>query len=241
VSLCLRRPSSPVHLRENWQRQLSLAPSLASSHDDAQPELVALKADRLRQQIDYEKRLFESKLASAGTPTAGASPAAFQGEVTPVVRNIIRTTPGVPLTQVTATLNSEFLPENLHKLRRSYDRTHDDVELAPNGNFVVKKAKGKSKDFGTERIWSEGFLTYVQIIGYLFPEHFATSLAMIRFHSRVVELSRVYQWSAVFNLAMDYHNTVRSDSVLVVDAWLNIPEHIVYAYCYAGTVRTAQH
>jgi hypothetical protein len=116
------------------------------------------------------------------------------------------------------------------------------MELAPNGNFVVKKANGKSKDFGTdERIWSEGFLTYVQIIGYLFPEHFATSLAMLRFHSRVVELSRVYQWSAVFNLAMEYHNTVRSDSVLVVDAWLNIPEHIVYAYCYAGTVRTTQH
>jgi hypothetical protein len=112
------------------------------------------------------------------------------------------------------------------------------MELAPNGNSVVKKTKGKSKDFGTDE---RGFLTYVQIIGYLFPEHFATFLAMIRFHSRVVELSRVHQWSAIFNLAMDYHNTVRSDSVLVVDAWLNISEHIIYAYCHAGTVRMAQH
>jgi hypothetical protein len=63
---------------------------------------------------------------------------------------------------------------------------------------------------------------------------------MMRFHSRVVELSRVYQWPGVFNLAMDYQNTVRSDSVLVVDAWLNIPEHIVYAYCNASTMKTTK-
>jgi hypothetical protein len=115
------------------------------------------------------------------------------------------------------------------------------MELSANGNFVVKKAKGKSKDFGSDkRIWSEGFLTYMQIIGYLFPEHFTTTLAMMRFHSHVVELSHVYQWNAVFNMAMDYHNTIRSDSVLVIDAWLHVPEHIVYAYCHAGTVRSSQ-
>jgi hypothetical protein len=80
----------------------------------------------------------------------------------------------------------------------------------------------------------------MQIIGYLFPEHFTTTLAMMRFHSHVVELSHVYQWNAVFNMAMDYHNTIRSDSVLVIDAWLHVPEHIVYAYCHAGTVRSSQ-
>jgi hypothetical protein len=72
----------------------------------------------------------------------------------------------------------------LHKLRWAYYRTRDDVKskpaLFPTGTLWARIPKGSSKDFGSdERIQFEDFLTYIQIVGYLFPEHFATTLAMI--------------------------------------------------------------
>jgi hypothetical protein len=72
--------------------------------------------------------MLELKDLKASEVLTGTPQAVPQGEVNPVVRNIIKTLPGIPLTQVTAILNGEFLPENLHKLPRSYDQTHDDVE-----------------------------------------------------------------------------------------------------------------
>jgi hypothetical protein len=72
-------PTSSEHTREKRQRQNSITPSLASSHDGGHPELVALKVERLRQQIAYEKRLFEVQLA----------PAAAVSQAAPKVRSLL--------------------------------------------------------------------------------------------------------------------------------------------------------
>ena len=234
------RSGGQLNRRRSRSRSSDVDGPAVSIRSHADSELVELQKQRLRRQIENEQRIADAKLAAltnqAATPTAvGATAAAApipsaqtQGEIPPLVRNIMKTLADVPLSQIMAIQAHEFLPENLHKLRRSYDRSLDEVEstmeLAPNGSFVVKKAKGKMKDFGTdERIWPEGFLAYVEIIGYLFQEHGATTLAIMRFHNKIVELSRVYQWLSVLNLAINYHNVICSDSVLVIDAWLHIP------------------
>lgn len=215
--------------------------------------VVRLQEQLLRQRMENEARIAEAQIAAlnaqalnvAAAPNPGVRQAddVIPGEtISPAIRNILlRTVPGVPSSQIIAIMKHEFVPENLYRLRKSYDRSRDEVDSTmelSDGNFVVKKAKGKQKDFGdNERIWSEGFLNYIRIIGYLFPQNIEVPLAMMRFHSRILELSRIYTWSAVFVLAMDYHHLIRSDSVLVTEPWLHIPEEFVYSYCTVATQR----
>jgi hypothetical protein len=107
-----------------------------------------------------------------------------------VVRNILRKLPGIPMAQVTATLKHEFNPENLYKLRHTYDRTQDDsattMELNEDGSF---KVKGQDKGFRRQRK-DQCFLNYIRIIGYLFPQ-VEVPLAMMNFHDNVTELSKI--------------------------------------------------
>lgn len=219
--------------------------------------VVSLQEEMIRRRMANEQRIADAQVAAlnaqAAAAAVNATPSArtaavedaaieLSGEITPAVRNILRLVPGVPLSQVLAISKHEFVPENLYRLRRTYDRSKDEIdstmELSASGGFIVKKARGKIRDFGeSDRIWSEGFLNYARIIGYLFPQHSDVPLAMMQFHQRVQELSRIYTWTSVFNFAMDYHHLIRSDSVLVTEPWMNVPNDFLHSYCTAGSQR----
>ncbi|KAF2185446.1 hypothetical protein K469DRAFT_707691 [Zopfia rhizophila CBS 207.26] len=62
-------------------------------------------------------------------------------------------------------------------------------------------------------------------------------MAMMQFHAKIVELAPIYDWSAVLELALQYHTHIGYTSVLQKEPWETIPDSWISKFCNPASVR----
>jgi len=217
------------------------------SHDNPKSVYTTQQRDQLfEEKLRHDRlknALVEAQIAAIGR-TANAQPSATagldeeeQGEAIPdTIKSLLSTLPGIPVTLIIAISNNKFDASNLCRLRIRHDRSRTDaaatLTVNSSGEFQVQRARGSTKDFGTDnRIWLEGFINFAQIMMHL---HTRTQpnlpRALMHFQNRILYLSSVYKWSAVVEFAIDYQNFVKSNGVITPDSWINVPDEFKGSY-----------
>ena len=160
-----------------------------------------------------------------------------EGEFLIEVKKIALSLPGLPRKAINAIYENKFNPLELYKLRRHTGREREEERPRTiediNGVIVSKKKGGSLKDFGfVSKIWSAGFLNYVQILmGFSIITYPLLFNALLAFHSRIIELSDIYNWKdTVLPLAIEYYTEITYTTPLDISAW-RIPQEWIDKYC----------
>lgn len=133
--------------------------------------------------------------------------------------------PGLPRNQIYAIFRSKFVPENLYKLRYGHAFRDDGqraVKFDDNGQMTLQTSKGSLRDFGDDAtIWSEGMLSYIDIMGDLFGKDRQLHRALREFHRHIMDLARTYHWKlAVLPLALGFHSERCSVGPKIAADWV---------------------
>lgn len=156
---------------------------------------------------------------------------------------------GLPMGEISKIFADKFHPMNLYKLRHFGGCEEDtyqvqiwiDIDGAPK---LRKIMIGSYKDYENNNIiWSEAFLNYMMILISFFGNnnnniHPALYFALVKFHRKIIDLSRKYQWQeAVLPLALDFHTHIVSGGLPADPAQWEIPTKWQARFCNPLTDR----
>ncbi|MCJ1360831.1 MAG: hypothetical protein MMC33_010840, partial [Icmadophila ericetorum] len=154
--------------------------------------------------------------------------------------------PDLPRVEVGKIFLNTFNPKSLYKLSRAggYNDNERDQNMVLDGDLVkVVKTTGTYKNFGRDPyIWSEGFLNYINILLHFHASRNVKLIAaVIQFHNRIIQLSKIYQWQdGVLILALTHHRDVCSTGVTDHSRWA-IPQEKIHTHCNELTKKTVSH
>ncbi|KAF7160332.1 hypothetical protein CNMCM6106_007773 [Aspergillus hiratsukae] len=86
-----------------------------------------------------------------------------------------------------------------------------------------KKAASSLKDWGPNpQIWTNCFLTYLAVIGYLFGDKHPKAVPnLLMFMRQILDVAQTYQWpEAVLPLALNFHQYILDKGELSTDSYL---------------------
>lgn len=165
------------------------------------------------------------------------------GENSPKVLGVSKRLPGIPRSLLSAILEGKFDPYNLCKLRTVHADEDTDlqqrVSFTDGGSIHIQKAKGKLKDYGTNRsIWEDGFLSYCKAVTSFFgPTVPDLPFRLFEFLLTITKLEETYSWKdAVLPLALTHHHDMMSTGQCNVDQW-EIPHRLIDIFCHPGTIK----
>jgi hypothetical protein len=152
-------------------------------------------------------------------------------------RSVHATFPEVSIRDIHLIATRKFNPEDLHKLQQSrVARAAEEsnvMTIDPATNVMtLKRGRSTIKNYGNDAsIWLNCFITYSLISTALFgkdqPQIYQ---AMMLFQQQIYKHAQVYQWEAVYELAMAHHNQVAVDGLLDALKWFPIPPTLVSAF-----------
>jgi hypothetical protein len=153
----------------------------------------------------------------------------------PVVRNAISYHPGIDSSLIRKIHDNEFQPTMLPKLRIGRGAIYfqdESLKVGHDGQITKGEKVGSVKDFGTDPyIWNESFDNYISVCSILFfPQFPQMAPAMLNFRKKVVELSRIYSWSCVLQVALEHHSCVVDAGITDHSIW-EIPQPTVLRLC----------
>lgn len=160
-------------------------------------------------------------------------------EVHPESQSIRRRFARLPQDQIVKIFHNKFDPINLYRLRyrRGLQAEADqdqDTFFIKDGVLKVRRAGGSYKDFGESfhEVWGEAFLNYTAIfISFVGREASDLCVALLQFHGRILELSRIYEWQgAVLPLAIEVHSFFIGQNPLNPENW-SIPANFQSTFC----------
>ena len=209
-------------------------------------QLFALELRRKTREQEMAEEEHRAKMATLTGHVPVASAGNVQsttGENSPKVIEVSKRLPGVPRTLLSAILEGKFDPYNLHKLRTVHADDDADLEqrvsFTEGGSIQVQKAKGKLKDYGTDRsIWEDGFLNYCKAVTSFFgPQNPDLSFRLFEFLHKIVKLGETYSWKdAILPLALTHHSDMMAAGQCNVDQW-EIPNRLIDTFCHANTIK----
>jgi hypothetical protein len=91
------------------------------------------------------------------------------------------------------------------------------------GTVGFKKAASSLKDWGPNpQIWTNCFLTYLAVIGYLFGDKHPKAVPnLLMFMRQILDVAQTYQWpEAVLPLALNFHQYILDKGELSTDSYL---------------------
>ncbi|MCJ1359938.1 MAG: hypothetical protein MMC33_009941 [Icmadophila ericetorum] len=217
---------------------------------DALFDAQMARENALRAKIEAETREINSR---TGNPTLHLPPPVpssstiyqLEGEapIPPEAMSAINLRPDLPRDEIKRIYLNTFTPKNLYKLTEGsiINDNHREQNMVLEGESIkFVRTTGTYKDYGKDaQIWSEGFLNYLYIMQHFHgSKHNNLCGEMILFHSHVIRLSRVYDWSnAVVILALVHRQNICSTGPTDPGKWV-IPQELVHRYCHDGTVKT---
>ena len=167
-------------------------------------QLAQLFQLELRHKTREQEMAEEEHQAKMATLTGNSTSAitteiqSTTGENSPKVLEVSKRLPGIPRALLSAILEGKFDPYNLHKLRVMH--ADDDtglqqrVSLTEEGAIQVQKAKGRLKDYGTNRsIWEDGLLNYCKAV----TSFFGLTVSELPFYlfdflHKIIKLEEIY-------------------------------------------------
>lgn len=209
-------------------------------------QLFQLELHRKTREQEMAEEEHRAKMAALTGNSVIASAADTQsttGENSPKVLEVSKRLPGVPRTLLSAILEGKFDPYNLHKLRT----VHADgdaglqqrVSFTEEGAIQVQKAKGRLKDYGTNRsIWEDGFLNYCKAVTSFFGSTVhELPFCLFDFLHKIIKLEDTYGWKdAILPLALTHHSDMMAAGQCNVDQW-EMPNRLIDTFCHAGTTK----
>lgn len=235
---------------------MQIPSGLTQEQSDQISEILLQKA-QLEKEAAAEKAKFElecmsreseariaavTAAASAGTavarrPMDGEDDSTC--EVHPESKSIRRRFARLPQEQIIKIFHNKFDPIDLYRLRyrRGLQAEADqdqDYFFVQDGLLKVRRAGGSYKNFGESfhEVWGEAFLNYITIfVSFVGREASDLCAALIQFHGRILELSRIYEWQgAVLPLAIEVHSYFIHQNPLDPVTW-SIPVDFQSTFC----------
>jgi len=196
--------------------QEDLIPETPPLESPRVPPPGPVSEDDIRQ---LQARLLQAQIAevearTAAIATAPAAPLASTNpgkSDLPIVRNAISFHPGIDSSLIRKIHDNEFQPTMLPKLRVGRGAIYfqdESLKVGHDGQITKGERVGSVKDFGTDPyIWNESFDNYLSVCSILyFPQFPQMAPAMLNFRKKIVELSRIYTWSCVLQVALEHHS-----------------------------------
>jgi hypothetical protein len=191
--------------------------------------LGPVSEDDIRQ---LQARLLQAQIAevearTAAIATAPAAPLASTNpgkSDLPIVRNAISFHPGIDSSLIRKIHDNEFQPTMLPKLRVGRGAIYfqdESLKVGHDGQITKGERVGSVKDFGTDPyIWNESFDNYLSVCSILyFPQFPQMAPAMLNFRKKIVELSRIYTWSCVLQVALEHHSCAVDAGITDHSVW----------------------
>ena len=214
------------------ESQTASVPSAPPQGPVSEEDIRQLQARLLRAQIaEVEART----AAIAATPAAPPAPTNPGKNDLPIVRNAISFHLGIDSSLIRKIHDNEFQPTMLPKLRVGRGAIYfqdESLKLGHDGQIIKGEKIGSIKDFGANPyIWNESFDNYISICSILyFPQFPQMAPAMLNFRKKIVELSRIYVWSCVLQVALEHHSCIVDAGVTDYTIW-EIPQPTILRLC----------
>jgi hypothetical protein len=196
----------------------NLIPGTPTASGPSAPPPGLVSEDDIRQ---LQARLLQAQIAEVKARTAAIVATLAAPPIStnlgkndlPIVRNAISFHPGIDSSLIQKIYNNEFQPTMLPKLQVGRGAIYfqdKSLKVDYNGQITKGEKVGSVKDFGTDLyIWNESFDNYILICSILyFPQFPQMAPAMLNFRKKIVELSRIYTWSCVLQVALEHHSYV---------------------------------
>jgi hypothetical protein len=225
------RTHPPATASESVVRPLPDQP-FGSRAEAREEELHQLNTALLQAQIkEIEARMTTPAEKSGALSTEGKSDP-------PLVKSTISSHPGIDPSLIRKIYTNDFTPTMLPKLRTGRGAIYfqDDSLRVIDGELKSGPKATSARDFGNDPyIWLDAWDNYMSVCSQIhFQRVPQMATAMINFRKKVVELSRIFKWNCVLQVALEHHGIVCDGGATNCTLW-EIPYDTIMRLCPFGS------
>jgi hypothetical protein len=213
--------------RLRYSRSNSGLSKAAFENERRAKELAFDEERRVHERELHQQRL--ARLMSAASADSSGNRHADKDDgdnvIPPEAKEVSLLFPQASQKEIAVIFEGKFDPTNLHKLReRVFLMSKDDDEevSVSGGRLRAKKRFGIVKDYLRPGVWSASFLEYIAIL-FRFDKYSGFTHPLINFHGRIIDLSKVYSWEAILDIALTFHREWIAIGLHAQNAWLMQP------------------
>jgi hypothetical protein len=186
----------------------------------SEEDIRQLQARLLRAQIAE----VEARTVSIKAPAALLAPTNPGKNNLSIVYNAISFHSGIDSSLIRKIHDNEFQPTMLPKLRIGRGAIYfqdKSLKIGHDSQITKREKVGSVKDFGTNLyIWNKSFDNYISVCSILyFLQFLQIAPAMLNFRKKVVELSRIYSWSCILQVALEHHSCIVDAGITDYSIW----------------------
>jgi hypothetical protein len=156
----------------------------------------------------------------------------------PLVKSTISSHPGIDPSLIRKIYTNDFTPTMLPKLRTGRGAIYfqDDSLRVIDGELKNGPKATSARDFGNDSyIWLDAWDNYMSVCSQIhFQRVPQMATAMINFRKKIVELSRIFKWNCVLQVALEHHGIICDGGVTNYTLW-EIPYDTIMRLCPFGS------